>query len=80
VPRFVYAHSSRDFETELRELRSHLLAMGARCERVVGLAFDAYVRGDPESILPVQELDDHIDRDELERTAREYRLIGRRVF
>jgi hypothetical protein len=23
-------HSSRDFETELRELRAHLLAMGAR--------------------------------------------------
>ena len=34
-----HEHSSRDFETELRELRAHLLAMGARCERIVGLAF-----------------------------------------
>ena len=41
-------HISRDFETELRELRAQLLAMGARCERVVGLAFDGFLRGAPD--------------------------------
>jgi phosphate transport system protein len=74
----VSAHSSRDFETELRELRSHLLAMGARCERVVGLAFDAYVRGDPESVGPAQQLDDRIDRDELEIHALILRILALR--
>jgi phosphate transport system protein len=72
------AHSSRDFETELRELRSHLLAMGARCERVVGLAFDAYVRGDPSAIGPVEQLDQRIDRDEIEIHALILRILALR--
>jgi phosphate transport system protein len=72
------AHSSRDFETELRELRSHLVAMGARCERVVGLAFDAYVRGDPTGIGPVEALDERIDRDELEIHALILRILALR--
>ena len=46
VPRATSAHNSRDFETELRELQAHLLAMGARCERVVGLALGAQIDRD----------------------------------
>ena len=38
-------HTSRDFESELRELRAHLLAMGARCERSVQLALNAFIEG-----------------------------------
>jgi phosphate transport system protein len=72
------AHSSRDFETELRELRSHLLAMGARCERVVGLAFDVFVRGDPDGIRQVEDLDAHIDRDEIEIHALILRILALR--
>ena len=39
-------HISRDFDAELRELRSHLLAMGARCERAVHLATTAFLDRD----------------------------------
>ena len=43
-------HTSRDFESELRELRAHLLAMGARCERSVQLALKAFIEGSAELI------------------------------
>jgi phosphate transport system protein len=72
------AHSSRDFETELRELQQHLLAMGARCERVVGLAFDGYLRGDPATIVEVEELDARIDRDEIEIHSLILRILALR--
>jgi len=38
-------HTSRDFEAELRELRAHSLAMGARCERSLQLALEAFWSG-----------------------------------
>jgi phosphate transport system protein len=71
-------HSSRDFETELRELQAHLLVMGARCERVVGLAFDAFCRGAPEIAGDAEELDAQIDRDELEIHALILRILALR--
>jgi phosphate transport system protein len=71
-------HSSRDFETELRELRAHLLAMGARCERIVGLGFDAFVQGTPESLAQVVALDAQIDRDDLEIHALIFRILALR--
>jgi phosphate uptake regulator len=37
------SHTSRDFEAELRELRSHLLTMGARCERSVRIALESFI-------------------------------------
>ena len=52
--------------------------MGARCERVVGLACDAYVRGDPTGVLLVQQLDERIDRDELEIHALILRILALR--
>jgi phosphate transport system protein len=55
-----------DFELELRELRGHLLAMGARCERVVGDAVTSFVRRDRAMAERVFELDRRIDRDEME--------------
>jgi phosphate transport system protein len=71
-------HSSRDFETELRELQAHLLVMGARCERVVGLACDAFSRGAPEMAGDAEELDAQIDRDELEIHALILRILALR--
>jgi phosphate transport system protein len=78
MSRATSTHSSRDFETELRELQAHLLAMGARCERVVGLAFDAFVRGAPEIAGDVEALDAQIDRDELEIHALILRILALR--
>jgi phosphate transport system protein len=78
VPRTNATHSSRDFETELRELEAHLLAMGARCERVVGLAFEAFCRGTPEVMGDVEALDAEIDRDELETHALILRILALR--
>jgi phosphate transport system protein len=71
-------HSSRDYETELRELHSHLFAMGARCERAVGLAFDAFCRGTPEVMVDVEALDVEIDREEVETHALILRILALR--
>ncbi len=59
-------HRSRDFEDELRELRSHLLAMGARCERAIHLAVTAFLDRDLGRVQEVEALDARIDRDEME--------------
>jgi phosphate uptake regulator len=69
-------HSSRDFEAELRALRAHILAMGARCERIVGLAFDAFLQGTPDAAREVFGLDAHIDRDDLAIHALIMRMLG----
>jgi phosphate transport system protein len=71
-------HSSRDFERELRELHSHLLAMGARCEQAVGLAFDGFCQGAPEVAGDVEALDAEIDREELETDALILRILALR--
>jgi phosphate transport system protein len=78
VPSTPAAHTSRDFESELRELRSHILAMGTRCEQAVRLAFDAFSRGAPELGEAVEALDAHIDRDEIEIHALILRMLALR--
>jgi phosphate transport system protein len=78
VSRSTSAHSSRVFEVELRELDAHLLAMGARCEQVVGLAFDAFRRGAAEIVGEVEALDTQIDRDEVEIHALILRILALR--
>ena len=47
------SHTSRDFEAELRELRAHSLAMGARCERSLQLALQAFWEGSKEMAAEV---------------------------
>jgi phosphate transport system protein len=71
-------HTSRDFESELRELRAHLLAMGARCERSVQLALKAFIEGSDDLIAEVKMLDRHIDRDEMESDELALRVLALR--
>jgi phosphate transport system protein len=72
------SHTSRDFESELRELRAHLLAMGARCERSVQLALKAFIEGSDELTTEVKLLDRHIDRDEMESDELVLRILALR--
>src|SRR5215831_11824682 len=72
------SHASRDFETELRELRAHVLAMGARCERILQLALEAFWQGSAELANEVEELDRHIDRDEMDIDALVLRVLALR--
>jgi phosphate transport system protein len=72
------AHTSRDFETELRELRAQALAMGARCERTVMVALEAFRRGDAQALADVQTLDAQVDRDEMEIHALVLRILALR--
>jgi phosphate transport system protein len=71
-------HTSRDFEAELRELRAHTLAMGARCERSLQLALEAFWDGSPKLAADVEELDRHIDRDEMDIDAMVLRILALR--
>ena len=52
--------------------------MGARCERIVGMAFDAFSRGASEVGPEVEALDSQIDRDELDIHALILRILARR--
>lgn len=72
-------HTSRDFEAELRELRAHALAMGARCERILQLALDAFFGRAPESAThDIEQLDRQIDRDEMDIDALVLRILALR--
>jgi phosphate transport system protein len=72
------SHTSRDFESELRELRANALAMGARCERSLRLALEAFWSGSAERAGEVKELDRRIDRDEMEIDALVLRVLALR--
>ncbi len=71
-------HTSRDFESELRELRAHSLAMGARCERGLQLSLKAFWEGSLRIAAEVEELDRHIDRDEMDIDALVLRILALR--
>lgn len=73
------AHTSRDFEAELRELRAQALAMGARCERILKLALDAFFVRTPEAATrDIEQLDRQIDRDEMDIDALVLRILALR--
>jgi phosphate transport system protein len=71
-------HTSRDFEAELRELRAHSLAMGARCERSLQLALEAFWSGSEEAAEEVENLDLQIDDDEMKIDALVLRILALR--
>jgi phosphate transport system protein len=72
------AHTSREFEAELRELRAHALAMGARCERILQLALDAFWDASPDAARDIEQLDHQIDRDEMDIDALVLRILALR--
>ncbi len=72
------AHTSRDFESELRELRAQSLAMGARCERALQIALEAFWAGSPQLASQVEDLDRLIDRDEMDIDALVLRMLALR--
>lgn len=72
------SHTSRDFETELRELRAHVLAMGARCERSLQLALEALWVGSGELADEVLAIDRRIDVDEMDIDALVLRILALR--
>ena len=76
------SHTSRDFEAELRQLRAHCLAMGARCERSLRLSVDAFWSrnaSDAHAIAAdVKAIDREIDRDEMEIDALVLRILALR--
>ena len=71
-------HTSRDFETELRELRAQTLAMGARCERALQLALKAFWDGSSSLAAKVDVLGRQIDRDEIDIDALALRMLALR--
>ncbi len=71
-------HTSRDFESELRELRAQSLAMGARCERIVRLALEAFWSASASLAGEVQAIDQQIDRDEVDIHALALRILALR--
>ena len=72
-------HTSRDFESELRELRAHCMSMGARCERSLSLALDAFWNTQTRDLAKdVEEIDRLIDRDEMEIDALVLRILALR--
>jgi phosphate transport system protein len=60
------AHTSKEFELELRSLRDKLCAMGGRAEQQIALAMHALSEHDDLAARKVIENDAQIDRDELE--------------
>jgi phosphate transport system protein len=72
------SHTSRDFESELRELRAHSMSMGARCERSLNLALEAFWNNSPGLAKEVEALDRLIDRDEMEIDALVLRILALR--
>jgi phosphate transport system protein len=71
-------HTSRDFESELREVRSRASQMGVRCERALALAIDVMSQGTADSSGQPQELASQIDRDEVDLTALVVRVLALR--
>ncbi|MBI2390577.1 MAG: phosphate signaling complex protein PhoU [Deltaproteobacteria bacterium] len=71
-------HTSGDFELELREIRAHLVAMGARCERAVQLALAAFLDRDSAKIAEVSGLDQKVNQDEIDLDDMALRVLALR--
>ncbi|GAC1352474.1 MAG: phosphate signaling complex protein PhoU [Polyangiales bacterium] len=72
------SHTSAEFELELREIRGHLVAMGARCERAVQLALVAFLNRDAEKIADVMAIDTRVNADEMELDEMAVRVLALR--
>ena len=57
---------------------AHSLAMGARAARALQLSLKAFWEGSPQLAIEVEELDRHIDRDEMDIDALALRVLALR--
>jgi phosphate transport system protein len=71
-------HTSRDFESDLCELRAHSVAMGERCERGLRMSLEAFWNGSLSLAAEVEELDHQIDDDEKAINALVLRIMALR--
>lgn len=71
-------HTSQEFEAELRGLEGRLLAMGARCESMIGMASRAIVEQDGEVAQKVVVLDRANNADELAIDEMCFRILALR--
>jgi phosphate transport system protein len=58
-------HTHQEFETELRNLKDRLLAMGGRCEQMISTAVRAFEDREEALAREVMEADHGVDEDEL---------------
>ena len=72
------AHTSREFERELRTLRDRLLAMGGRAEQQISYAIQALSRRDDTLAAHVINEDQRIDQDEKEIDELAFLILARR--
>jgi phosphate transport system protein len=71
-------HISQQFNTELEEVRSHLLAMGGLVEKQVSDAVSALINADSGLAQQVREIDDQIDMMERNIDEECLRILARR--
>lgn len=71
-------HTSQEFEAELGQLKDRLLAMGGRCERMIGMAMRAFEQQDAELAREVRDMDRQTDRDELAVDEQAVRILALR--
>ncbi|MFW9606199.1 MAG: PhoU domain-containing protein, partial [Pseudomonas sp.] len=71
-------HISAQFNAELEDIRSHLLAMGGLVEKQVGDAVNALVEADSGLAQQVRDLDDQINQMERDIDEDCVRILARR--
>lgn len=71
-------HTSREFESELRDLRTRVLSMGARSEQITRTAFEAFSQGRTALAVDVPQLEAELDQDEVDVQALVLRVLALR--
>lgn len=71
-------HTSRAYEQELRDLKSRLLAMGARCESLIHMASRAFENLDSELAHRVEESDRTLNSEEMAIDQMTVRILALR--
>lgn len=72
------SHTSHEFEAELRQLKSRLLAMGARCEQMVVWAVRALDEKDTALAAKVMQADRQMNEDEVDVDEMAVRILALR--
>jgi phosphate transport system protein len=72
------AHTSREFDRELRTLRDRLLAMGGRAEQQIEQAVEALLKNDDQIAAQVINEDAKIDQDEIAIDELAFLILARR--